>query len=149
MGAVLYEMITGARPFGGKSQISVASASLENEPEPISVLQPLTPPELEHIVTTCLAKNADDRFQTAHDIALQLKWIVHNKTATVPSAEGSTVLYSFMLFPQVASRIGLGSRLPVRFFSKCLRMALIAVGRIRKPVVQPRLSNKGEAWPLV
>jgi serine/threonine protein kinase len=89
LGAVLYEMITGARPFGGKSQISVASAILENEPEPISVLQPLTPPELEHIVTTCLAKNADDRFQTAHDIALQLKWIVQNKTATVPSAEDS------------------------------------------------------------
>jgi len=89
LGAVLYEMITGARPFGGKSQISVASAILENEPEPISVLQPLTPPELEHIVTTCLAKNADGRFQTAHDIALQLKWIVQNKTATVPSAEDS------------------------------------------------------------
>jgi eukaryotic-like serine/threonine-protein kinase len=89
LGAVLYEMITGARPFGGKSQISVANAILENEPEPISVLQPLTPPALEHIVTTCLAKNADDRFQTAHDIALQLKWIVQNKTATVPSAENS------------------------------------------------------------
>jgi eukaryotic-like serine/threonine-protein kinase len=65
LGAVLYEMITGARPFGGKSQISVASAILENEPEPISVLEPLTPPALEHTVTTCLAKNADDRFQTA------------------------------------------------------------------------------------
>jgi eukaryotic-like serine/threonine-protein kinase len=89
LGAVLYEMITGARPFGGKRQISVASAILENEPEPMSVLQPLTPPALEHIVTTCLAKNADDRFQTAHDIALQLKWIVQNKTATVPSAEDS------------------------------------------------------------
>jgi eukaryotic-like serine/threonine-protein kinase len=89
LGAVLYEMLTGARPFGGKSQISVASAILEDEPEPISVLQPLTPPALEHIVTTCLAKNPDDRFQTAHDIALQLKWIAQNMTATVASAEDS------------------------------------------------------------
>jgi len=85
LGAVLYEMITGTRPFGGKSQISVASAVLEKEPEPISALQPLTPPALEHIVTTCLGKNPDDRFQTAHDIALQLKWITQNKTSVVSS----------------------------------------------------------------
>jgi serine/threonine protein kinase len=86
-GAILYEMITGARPFGGKSQISVASAILEKEPEPISAVQPLTPPALEHIVTACLAKNPDDRLQTAHDIALQLKWIAQNKTAAVSSHE--------------------------------------------------------------
>jgi serine/threonine protein kinase len=75
LGVVLYEMVTGARPFEGKSQISVASTILEKEPEPISAVQPLTPPAFEHIVTTCLAKNPEDRFQTAHDIALQLKWI--------------------------------------------------------------------------
>jgi hypothetical protein len=87
LGTVLYEMITGTRPFGGKSQISVASAILEKEPEPISALQPLTPPALEYIVTTCLAKNPDDRFQTSHDIALQLKWIAQNRTPAVPSTE--------------------------------------------------------------
>jgi len=43
LGAVLYEMTTGNRPFEGKSQISVASAILEKEPEPISTVQPLTP----------------------------------------------------------------------------------------------------------
>src|SRR5580700_6887577 len=74
MGAVLYEMVTGARPFEGKSQISVASAILEKDPEPISASQPLTPPAFEHIVTACLAKNPDDRIQSAQDIALQLKW---------------------------------------------------------------------------
>ena len=87
LGAVLYEMITGARPFGGKSQISVASAILEKEPEPISAVQPLTPPALEHIVTACLAKNPEDRLQTAHDIALQLKWIAQNRTSPVSSLE--------------------------------------------------------------
>ena len=63
LGAVLYEMVTGARPFEGKSQISVASAILEKEPEPISVVQPLTPPAFEHIVAACLAKNPEDRFR--------------------------------------------------------------------------------------
>jgi Tol biopolymer transport system component len=76
-------MITGARPFEGKSQISVASAILEKEPEPISALQPLTPPAFEHIVTACLAKNPDERIQSAQDIALQLKWIAQSGTRVV------------------------------------------------------------------
>jgi eukaryotic-like serine/threonine-protein kinase len=75
LGAVLYEMATGKRPFEGKSQISLASAILEKDPEPISALQPLTPPAFERIVTICLAKNPDDRFQTAHDVRLALEWI--------------------------------------------------------------------------
>ena len=87
LGAVLYEMVTGARPFEGKSQISVASAILEKEPEPISAVQPLTPPAFEHIVTACLAKNPDDRFQTAHDVALQLKWIAQSGTQALRSTE--------------------------------------------------------------
>jgi eukaryotic-like serine/threonine-protein kinase len=52
-GAVLYEMVTGKRPFEGKSQISVAGAILEKEPEPISALQPVAPPVFEHVVTRC------------------------------------------------------------------------------------------------
>jgi Tol biopolymer transport system component len=74
-GAMLYEMLTGKRAFEGKSQLSVASAVLEREPEPISAIQPLTPPALEHVVGTCLAKDPDERFQSAHDLKLQLQWI--------------------------------------------------------------------------
>jgi serine/threonine protein kinase len=87
LGAVLYEMVTGARPFEGKSQISVASAILEKEPESISAIQPLTPPALEQIVTACLAKNPEDRFQTAQDIVLQLKWIAQSGTPVLKPAE--------------------------------------------------------------
>jgi Tol biopolymer transport system component len=78
LGAVLYEMTTGTQPFEGKSQISVASAILEKDPEPLSSLQPVTPPAFEHVVSTCLAKNPDDRFETAHDVRLELKWIAAN-----------------------------------------------------------------------
>ena len=78
LGAVLYEMVTGTRPFAGKSQISVASAILEKDPERVSSIQPLTPPALEHVINACLAKNPDERFQTAQDVALQLKWIAHS-----------------------------------------------------------------------
>src|ERR1700752_2006450 len=74
-GALLYEMLTGKRAFEGKSQLSLASAILEKDPDPISIVQPLTPPALEQIVRTCLAKEPDDRFQSAHDLKLQLQWI--------------------------------------------------------------------------
>ena len=74
-GAMLYEMLTGKRAFDGKSQLSVASAILEKDPEPIAAIQPLTPPALEHLIRTCLAKEPDERFQNAHDLKLQLQWI--------------------------------------------------------------------------
>jgi eukaryotic-like serine/threonine-protein kinase len=74
-GAVLYEMATGKRPFSGKSQISLATAILENEPESIRALQPGLPPALDRVVRTCLEKNPDDRFQSARDVRLELKWL--------------------------------------------------------------------------
>jgi serine/threonine protein kinase len=73
-GALLYEMTTGQRAFAGKSQISVASAILEKDPEPISRIVPLAPPAFEHIVQTCMAKDPEDRFQCAHDLKIELEW---------------------------------------------------------------------------
>ena len=64
LGAMLYEMLTGKRAFEGKSQLSVASAILEKDPAPISTLQPLTPPAIEHLVNTCLPRNPTSGFRT-------------------------------------------------------------------------------------
>ena len=75
LGAVLYEMLTGQRAFKGKSQLSVASAILEKEPDPISRFKPLIPPPLDHAIKKCLAKGADGRWQSATDLASELKWI--------------------------------------------------------------------------
>ncbi|HTA24545.1 MAG TPA: protein kinase [Terriglobales bacterium] len=86
LGGILYEMATGGRPFEGKSQISIASAILEKEPAPITSVQPATPQAFEHLVNTCLAKNPDDRFQTAHDVRLQLKWIAQSGASGVKPA---------------------------------------------------------------
>jgi eukaryotic-like serine/threonine-protein kinase len=74
-GSMLYEMLSGRRPFQGKSQLSLASAILEKDPDPIATIQPMTPPALEQVVRTCLAKDPDERFQSAHDLKLQLQWI--------------------------------------------------------------------------
>ena len=80
-GAVLYEMVAGKRPFAGKSQISLASSILESDPAPISTVKPQTPPAFEHVVTTCLQKNPEERYQTAHDIKLELQWIADEKSS--------------------------------------------------------------------
>ncbi len=85
-GAVLYEMLTGRRAFQGKSQLSVASAILEKEPEPISTVQPMTPPALDRTIRKCLAKDPEDRWQTARDLQLELKWIAEaSSQAGVPA----------------------------------------------------------------
>ncbi|MGB6483465.1 MAG: protein kinase [Candidatus Acidiferrales bacterium] len=90
LGAVLYEMLTGTRAFEGKSMTSVMAAVLERDPAPISTLQPLTPPALDRLVRTCLAKDPDERLQTVHDLKLQLQWISGAPSsqiaATVPAA---------------------------------------------------------------
>ncbi len=86
LGTVLYEMLTGQRAFEGKSQFSVASAILEKEPAPISTIKPLTPRPLDHIVRRCLAKDPDDRWQTARDLALELKSISSAEPSSPSSA---------------------------------------------------------------
>ena len=74
-GAVLYEMATGHKAFEGKSQASLIGAILRDQPPPISGISPMTPPALDRVVKTCMAKDPEDRFQTAHDAKLQLQWI--------------------------------------------------------------------------
>jgi eukaryotic-like serine/threonine-protein kinase len=75
LGAVLYEMITGRRAFEGKTAASTMAAVLAADPPAISVIQPLSPATLENTVRGCLAKDPEDRIQTAHDVKLQLRWI--------------------------------------------------------------------------
>jgi Tol biopolymer transport system component len=75
LGAVLYEMATGKRAFDGKTAASVIAAVLERDPPAVSTVQPMSPPALDRVVKTCLAKDPDERFQNVHDVQLQLKWI--------------------------------------------------------------------------
>src|SRR6266851_4033521 len=86
LGAVLYEMLTGQRAFQGKSQLSVASAILEKEPAPINRVKPLTPPALDHAIRRCLAKEPEERWQSAADLAGELQWIAEaGSQAEVPA----------------------------------------------------------------
>src|SRR4051812_21899065 len=79
-GEVLYEMATGQPAFTGRTKASLIASILSADPKPLSTLAPMTPPALERVVRTCLAKDPDERFQTAHDLKLQLQWIQEGGT---------------------------------------------------------------------
>jgi eukaryotic-like serine/threonine-protein kinase len=86
LGELIYEMATGKPAFSGKSRASLIAAILTTEPQPITQLQPLTPPALERVVKRCLAKDPDDRWQSASDLASELKWMTEggSSAASVP-----------------------------------------------------------------
>ena len=88
-GALLYEMCTGRTAFTGSSRASIITAIMSREPTPISLLQPLSPPSLERVVQTCLCKDPEERWQTAHDVRLQLEGIRNaGSQAGVPRIKG-------------------------------------------------------------
>jgi Tol biopolymer transport system component len=74
-GAVLYEMLTGKKAFEGRSQSSVIAAVMRVDPPDVSSVTPMTPPVIDRVVRVCLAKEPSDRWQTVHDLTLQLEWI--------------------------------------------------------------------------
>jgi Tol biopolymer transport system component/predicted Ser/Thr protein kinase len=74
-GVILYEMATGQKAFSGSSHASVIANIMKSEPQPIFTLAPLVPPPLERLIRRCLAKDPDDRWQTARDLTLELRAI--------------------------------------------------------------------------
>ncbi len=75
-GALLYQMATGQPAFHGKTRTSLIASIVSGHPQPVSQLVPLTPPALDHLIKKCLEKDPDDRWQSARDIADQMRWIV-------------------------------------------------------------------------
>jgi len=74
LGCVLYEMAAGRRAFDGPSQASLISAIMKEEPRPLGEIATMTPANLDLAVRACLAKDPDQRWQSAHDLALALRW---------------------------------------------------------------------------
>ena len=87
LGCVLYEMATGKRAFEGKSQASLIGAIMNTEPPPVSTVMAFAPPALDSLIRSCLAKDPEERVQTAHDVKLQLGWIAQSGSSagTVPA----------------------------------------------------------------
>lgn len=75
LGVVLYEMATGARAFDADSRAGVIAAILTAEPRSMATLRPEIPPALARAIDRCLAKDPEDRWQSARDLMLELEWI--------------------------------------------------------------------------
>jgi Tol biopolymer transport system component len=93
-------MVTGRKAFSAKSQASLISAIMSAEPPPIATEQPLTPPALERIVKTCLIKDPDGRWQSAHDVKLELTWLeqaVEPAAAVVKSRTRERIAFGLAL----------------------------------------------------
>ena len=81
LGAVIYEMTTGTRPFAGDTPASVIGAILKDTPASISTRQPLAPRALNDVVERCLAKDPDERWQSIADVGRILQDIASNQKA--------------------------------------------------------------------
>ena len=81
LGAILYEMVTGRRAFVGDTEVSLIGNIMNAAPASLAQLQPLTPPSLDRVVTKCLAKYPDGRWDSARDVADELRWIAQTSGA--------------------------------------------------------------------
>jgi len=88
LGEVLYEMATGKPPFAGQSRASLIAAILATDPPPIRQLQPRASAGLERVVQKCLAKDPEERWQSASDLASELTWLAEGESRAGPPARG-------------------------------------------------------------
>jgi predicted Ser/Thr protein kinase len=93
-GVVLYEMLTGQKPFDAPSRARLITAILEHEPQRVSTHNPQVSPELDRTVMKCLAKEPELRWQTARDLASELAWIAQRAHAPASTtASGATAKF--------------------------------------------------------
>ena len=139
LGCVLYEMATGRRAFDGRSQASLISAIMGSEPPPVSQVAPLAPAALDRLIRNCLAKDPDDRIQTAHDVKLRLIGIAEGDSAaagtaapTAPARPASALPWAVAaLFALIAA--GLGVVMASRGMSprRAVQLSLVAPEQTR------------------
>src|SRR4026208_1282558 len=89
IGIVLYEMLTGKTPFTGETPVEIAMKHLSDTPRPPSLLRPDIPPDLDMVVLRALAKNPDDRFQTAEEMVAELDRFAQGAGVTAETAEAA------------------------------------------------------------
>ena len=148
-GAVLYEMATGKRAFEGKSQISVASAILEKDPEPVSAVKPLTPAAFDFLVASCLAKDREERFQSAHDVRLQLKGIAQlpSPAATPKTPASRNLSRRLLLF---GGAVLIAAAVVIFFLSQRASVPALSVRAYIPPPPQTTFRASGfDAGPVV
>ena len=106
LGVLLHEMVSGKKVFEGKSRVLLMSAIATAEVPPLSAVEPSTPPALDHVVRTCLAKDPADRWQTARDLLAELQAIAAGADEGFIGASGGAVRKS-RLFARIGATAAL------------------------------------------
>ena len=157
-GCVLYEMATGRRAFNGKSQASLIGAIMSSEPPPISASSSMSSPALDALVRALLAKDPEERIQTAHDVKLQLSWIAQSGEHSGPTGPIALPKRRRSLEPVawaiaalgVTASVLLGMRGPAGGGAGSNQLAFtIPIPPSLTPLYQPRISPDGTMLAFV
>ena len=140
-GSVLYEMITGRKAFEGKTQTNLVAAILERDPPPLTTVQPLAPPLVDSIVRKCLAKNPDDRWQTASDLGSALRWAAEGANAGTSGASAVVVT------PRTGARRAARGALVAVGILGAVAIGLAVGGRYMSTVATPAALVRFEVQP--
>jgi len=153
LGLILYEMVTGQRAFPGDSQASLIASILTTEPPSVSSLRPGCPPAIDRLLTACLAKDPERRWQSAHDLATEIRWVAEGGEDPRGAAAGHAPRRRWERLAWAAAvalllgALGLVvTRRPAPASTKAVRFALpFPPGWTPAPVGQPVISAGGDA----
>jgi eukaryotic-like serine/threonine-protein kinase len=134
LGATVYEMATGRKAFAGATQASLVTAIMSADPPSISSAQPMSPPALDRVVKICLAKDPEDRWQSAHDVGSELKWIAEGSQAGAPAAVTTRRKNRERLAWSVAAVLAIVAALAVAGY---VRRAPAAAEQVRFEILPP------------
>lgn len=110
-GSVLYEMLTRRKAFAANSQANLIAAIITANPPLLGSIDSCIPPALERIVRTCLAKDPEDRWQSARDIVLELKFITESAPQAQPEKRVSRWIWPLVAGVLLVGIIGLSALL--------------------------------------
>jgi eukaryotic-like serine/threonine-protein kinase len=139
-GCMLYEMLTGRRAFNAASRAGMIAQIIASDPPPISTIRPMTPVSLDRVVRTCLAKNPDDRFQTAHDVMLALQWIRDEQTnpsSPLPMARARGRMWRERAAWALALVIAIGAAIGIAMWSRR------EIDSLRRPITAAIVPPRG------
>ena len=149
-GAIFHEMVTGARAFEGKNRPMLIAAIASLDLDPLSKSKPAVPPALDHVAARCVEKDPDDRWQTAHDLTRQLRWIAGGG-ALLPAA-GRVGERRLLFVAAALALLAMGTAAPALMYFRA--PASDATLQFRVPVYglsqsDVAISPNGEAIALV
>jgi len=147
-GAVLYEMITGRKAFTGKSRVSLIGAILKDEPPPISRIQPMIPPALDRVVETCLEKDPDERWQSAHDLMRELKWVAESASEASNRAPAPVRVKNRQRAWMAATAILLLALAAASLVIAHLRQSAAGTRAVRFSIPTPNLTGTGDDFAI-